>query len=268
MPTDIPWTDVTDWYVRQYRWSGMADAPVECLAIHGAGSDHTVWNLLVACTRTVSAAVPIAWFAVDLPGHGRSPRPAADTIVAYAEALTAWPRTGRRQVLVGHSMGGAIALESAIRFPRRWDGLILVATGARLRVHPDLRTRLDTGDKRGAIEWLLRWLFGPRATPEVRKRTRQKLERTLLATLRADFSACHHFDRMGDLDRVRIPTLVLVGTADRMTPVTYGEYLAHHITHAQLRQIPDAGHMIMLETPESLARGILAFLQERVLAGP
>ena len=265
MHTGMQWTDVSNWYVRRYRWSGVADAPVECLAIHGAGSDHTIWNSLVACTRTVPEAVPIAWSAVDLPGHGRSPRPAADTITVYAAALTTWPRAARPQVLVGHSMGGAVALESAIRFPHRWDGLILVATGARLRVHPDLLSRLDTGDKRGAIEWLLRWLFGPRATQVIRRRTRQKLERTSLATLRADFYACHRFDRMGDLDQVRVPTLVIVGTTDRMTPVKYAEYLVRHILHAQLWKIPDAGHMIMLETPEPVARAIQAFLQEWIL---
>ena len=82
-------------------------------------------------------------YALDLPGHGRSGGPGRTDIGAYAEVVREFADALKLPafVLGGHSMGGAIALEFALRYGSRLAGLILVGTGARLRVAPEILAR-------------------------------------------------------------------------------------------------------------------------------
>jgi pimeloyl-ACP methyl ester carboxylesterase len=201
---------------------------------------------------------------VDLPGHGHSVGPACPSIGDYAQELAAFlkSRYPPPWVLVGHSMGGAIAIEAALRYPDLWAGLVLVGTGARLRVHPDLLDRLARGAKREAIDWLMAWLFGPQTPESVRAQSRARLEQVPLDTLRRDYLACDAFDRMNDLGAIRTPTLVVGALQDLMTPPKYSYYLAEHIPGARLVMVPDAGHMLPVEAPDELAQAIREFLKK------
>jgi len=201
---------------------------------------------------------------VDLPGHGHSVGPACPSIGDYAQELATFlkSRYPPPWVLVGHSMGGAIAIEAALRYPDLWAGLVLVGTGARLRVHPDLLDRLARGAKREAIDWLMAWLFGPQTPESVRAQSRARLEQVPLDTLRRDYLACDAFDRMNDLGAIRTPTLVVGALQDLMTPPKYSYYLAEHIPGACLVMVPDAGHMLPVEAPDELAQAIREFLKK------
>ena len=116
------------------------------LYVHGTGCNTRVWEQHM--TALAEAPTPVA---IDLPGHGQSAgrgfRGAADYsyfVVGLAPAL-GWERF----VVAGHSMGGAIALTTAIYHADRLNGLLLIDTGARLRVHPDIlqaaQLAADTG---------------------------------------------------------------------------------------------------------------------------
>src|SRR5512133_3755617 len=101
--------------------------------VHGAGAASDDWppELRALPGRRV--------LAVDLPGHGAAPGPAPGSVAAFASAVEALLDAHgiASAVIAGHSMGGAIALTLALERPARVAGLVLVSTGARLRVAPE-----------------------------------------------------------------------------------------------------------------------------------
>ncbi|MGQ9586265.1 MAG: alpha/beta fold hydrolase [Anaerolineae bacterium] len=232
---------------------GLRATPL--LLIHGAGGSHLQWPAALRRLPDADTYVP------DLPGHGRSKGAGRQSIAAYRDAILGFmDGIGmERSALAGHSMGGAIALEMALRYPNRLMGLVLIGSGARLRVAPALLEGLQT-DFRGAVEQLCAWLFAESAPEQLRRTARQQLLAASPQVVYGDFLACDRFDVMGELGRVETPTLVVCGTADRMTPLKYSQHLAGAIPGARLETIPGGGHMVMLEQPETVAQAVRAFL--------
>jgi pimeloyl-ACP methyl ester carboxylesterase len=81
--------------------------------------------------------------------------------------------------------------------------------------------------------------------------------------LRGDFLACDRFDVMGRLGEVRLPTLVICGEEDQLTPPKYSQFLVDHIQGARLVTIPEAGHMVMLEKPQETTDTMAGFSSVR-----
>ncbi|MBX5465502.1 MAG: alpha/beta fold hydrolase, partial [Clostridia bacterium] len=79
-----------------------------------------------------------------------------------------------------------------------------------------------------------------------------------LLRLREDLLACDRFDRRAEVAAIRLPTLVLQGGEDPLTPPRYGRFLAETIPGARLELVEGAGHFLQLEAPEACARAILA----------
>ncbi len=155
-------------------------------------------------------------------------------------------------------MGGAIALELALRYPEKLAGLVLVGSGARLRVAPAILNGIRQ-DFQAAVQLLCDWAFAPEAPAQLKRLGRRQMEQTHPDVLYGDFAACDAFDVMDRLGEVRCPTLAICGTADRLTPPKYSTYLRDHIPAAQLVLIENAGHMVMLEQPEAVSRAIADF---------
>ncbi len=237
-------------YYRRHQGGNRLLAPL--VLVHGAGGNHMHWP---AELRRLPDAIV---YSLDLPGHGKSDGPGLADIREYAETVHAFvDALGlARFVLAGHSMGGAIALEYALRHAPRLAGLVLVSTGGRLRVAPQVLAGLQT-DFAQATEQLAGWTHAEDVDPAMLREYVQRLRAIAPEVLQGDFAACNRFDRLADLNRVGVPTLVLCGEADRMTPVEYSRTLAERIPGAQLDVIPAAGHMVMLERPAEVA-GLLA----------
>lgn len=226
--------------------------PIPLVLIHGAGAVGRIWqNQLLAFPRAV---------APDLPGHP------AGTGLSTVPDMAAWvleflaQRGLERCVLGGYSVGGAVVLEAALSAPDRFRGLLLIATGARLRVRPGFFDLL-AGDYDAAVEELLRWWFSPSASPRVVERARMALRMVSPAVVHDDFWAANQFDAMDRVGGITLPTLVLCGEEDRLAPVKYSEYLHERIAGAQLVVIPNAGHMVVLEQPRATNEAIAAFLR-------
>jgi pimeloyl-ACP methyl ester carboxylesterase len=230
------------------------DAPTLVL-IHGAGGSHLHWP--GELRRLPEATV----YALDLPGHGRSDGPGCDSIVAYVAALIGFlDATGtERAVLVGHSMGGAISQMTALTHPGRVAGLVLVGTGARLRVAPAiLEGILDDFD--AAIDLVTRFAWAKDAPQELTRRGRQMMAQTPPEVMHGDFAACDAFDVLQRLGEIDAPTLVITGTADLLTPHKYGAFLAEHIPNARLVTVEGGGHMMALEQPGPVAGAVAEFI--------
>ena len=232
--------------------------------LHGAGGNLMHWpgELRRLPGHTVCA--------LDLPGHGKSVPTVsgaaervdigayAEVVRTFAEALGLAPF-----VLAGHSMGGAIAIEFALRYPARLAGLILVGTGAKLRVAPQILTGI-LDDFPGTTQILAHWTHGEHVDPNLLRLYIRRLREVKPQVIHDDFAACDAFDRCGEVGRIALPTLILCGDADRMTPVKYSQYLHMQIAGSQLVIVPGAGHMVMLEQPAAAAGSVAAFLSNFV----
>jgi pimeloyl-ACP methyl ester carboxylesterase len=210
--------------------------------VHGAGGNLMHWP--GELRRLPDHEV----YALDLPGHGRSGGPGQAEIGAYTEVVREFADVLKLPafVLGGHSMGGAIALEFALRYGGRLAGLILVGTGARLRVAPEILTGIRN-DIEGTTALLAEWAHGEHVDPNLQRIYLRRLREVDPQVLAGDFLACDAFDRRADVAAIAVPALVVCGDADRMTPVKYSQFLAEHISGAQLMIVPGAGHMAMLE---------------------
>lgn len=223
--------------------------------VHGAGGTHQHW------LYQVRDLPETATYAPDLPGHGRSQGPGRDRIAAYSDWLVAFlDSVGLEQVvLTGHSMGGGIALEVALRYPGRVAGLGLVATGARMGVAPALLERLEQ-DPEAAARLIAGWSYGPEATAEMVRQGRRQLQQAQPKVLYGDFVACDAFDVRECLAEISAPAFVLCGTQDRMTPAKYAAFLRDGIAGSTLHLVEGAGHMVLLEQPQAVTSALLGLL--------
>jgi pimeloyl-ACP methyl ester carboxylesterase len=222
--------------------------------LHGAGGTHQHWRYQVRDLPHTES------YALDLPGHGQSEGDGRESIQAYADWLIAFLEAAGLgpSILVGHSMGGAIALLTALQKPSRVAGLGLVATGARLRVAPALLQALRE-DFSGAVALMGDWAYGPEAPQEMVRLGQRQLAATAPGVLYGDFLACDGFGVVDRLGEITAPTLVLCGTQDRMTPVKYAAFLRDNIHGARLHLVEGAGHMLMIENPGEVAQAVDSF---------
>lgn len=236
------------------------DAPALVL-IHGAGGNHAAFDELTLHLGGRETIIP------SLPGRCGSEGEPLQSVAEMAAWLRKLLRTlgVRRVVLAGHSLGGAVALEYALAEdvgdPPDLVGLVLISTGAKLRVSPEILAGV-----REAGEWNLpcelppdAWEKSPR--PEVVQHIEQNRARTPARVALADWMAADRFDRMQDLDRVRCPTAVIAGSEDRLTPEKYARYLAANIPGARLELLYGGSHMCVAERAHEVARRIRDFLR-------
>ncbi len=250
----MPFVQVGDENI-YYAEHGARGIPV--VFIHGAGGSHLIWGKQVRALGEIAQAV-----ALDLPGHNKSGSRGRESIDAYSEVVLRFlDALGfERAVIIGHSMGGAIAQTLALSHPDRVAGLGLIGTGARLRVLPKILDGLSS-DYDQTARWIVQLHFAPNPDPLWLTKSEEQLRACPPQVAHDDYAACNVFDVMGRVAEIRAPTLVLCGRADRMTPVKYSEFLASKIPNAHLILIDGAGHSVMLEKPDEVNRALEAFVR-------
>ncbi len=239
------------------RPGARADAPT-VVFLHGSGQAGAFWQRqledLGASANTV---------AVDLPGHGRSDPPALESVAAYAAAVAAFIRECgfARPIPCGLSLGGAIVLQLLLDHPQTLAGGILIGTGARLRVRPEIFD-LIAQDYPGFTAASGRMAASP-VTPVRRLAPVEALTAACPpAVTAADFRACDRFDVMDRLVEISRPVLVICGADDKLTPVKYGDYLVGHIKGARRCIVPRAGHLAPVEQPAAVNAAIRDFIEQ------
>lgn len=218
------------------------------LLLHGAGQHAGVWEAVRA--RLEGTLAP------SLPGRLDAPGPPLPDIEAMATWALGEVPAGSAFVLVGHSMGGAVALELALRRPQGLVGLVLVSTGARLRVHPAILAASEQAVDAGTP--LSMGALGlPPGAPSALFEAVEALERAVPpGTALADWRATHSFDHMARLGEIAVPTRVLVGGSDALTPPKYAAHLAEAVSAATLQVVDGAGHLLPLERPDVVADAV------------
>jgi pimeloyl-ACP methyl ester carboxylesterase len=245
------WINRNDWDVHKYP----------LLFIHGSGGNHTIWSHQYGKFHKHYNIV-----AVDLPGHGQSAGQGENDIAAYSE----WIKTLLqglhldKTVLVGHSLGAAIALRCAISYPEQLAGIVCLGGGLQMPVNTFILDYLQTNP--------------PQIAPEVAelicKYSVAKENRALLADILnksvslakadimyGDLLACNRMDLTGQTDVIKIPALIMCGAEDKMTPPDLSRQLAASISGSVLEIITGAGHMAMIEKPAEVNNSLREFVE-------
>lgn len=231
--------------------------------IHGSGDSARLWRLQTDYFGPKRAV------AIDLPGHGERPDAFGDDVNVQQYAHSAYDIVTnelqlQQPIIAGHSLGGAVALSMALDYGHQLGGLILVGTGARLRVHPTLLedAKNSSPSSRARISEIA---FARTTSAEARNQAIQEIQGQQASQtnlLYRDLSACNVFDVMTRLSEIHLPTLVICGEDDRLTPPKYSEYLHQHIAGSTLRILPNAGHYVMREQPQAFNQAVEQWLYD------
>lgn len=225
------------------------------LFVHGAGGYSGKWR------SQLPAMASLGWraIAVDLPGHGYSEGPNCGDLAEYATFLNEFAQRAelKNLVLCGHSMGGGIAQLFAFAFPSVLRGLVLIGTGAKLRVHPDI---LAIFEKNAVTFDFLKAAFSGQVSPEHVQEEMDEQSYTDWRVRFLDFKACDQFSAAEEVSRIKVPTLIIVGREDRLTPVKHSQFLAEKIEGARQVVVEGSGHYVMKEHPRETNEALGEFL--------
>jgi pimeloyl-ACP methyl ester carboxylesterase len=229
------------------------------LLLHGGGGSHLSWPPQL---RRLSGQ---RVFTLDLPGHGKSEGLGRQDMAEYGRAVIEFMKAVRLStaVIVGFSMGSAIALFLALQHRRRVLGLGLVGGGAKMRVASStLEMVASPSTFPAAVQTIIENSYSSTADPRLKELAVEQMMETRQAVLYGDFLACDAFDVMDSVKKICLPTLLICGSEDRMTPPNRSEYLRDQIEGANLHIIEGAGHMVMIERPDEVAGLLTGFLDQ------
>src|SRR3990172_478342 len=230
--------------------------------IHGAGEGRRIWDRQVAHFSAAHCVL-----AVDLPG--RSTRLSDPPFTSHDEnakdVIREMDHAGiSKAVLVGHSMGGGVALTSALNHPERVGGLILVVTGARLKMHPDFleKARRQAEDPTAPNEPPVPFerMVAASVSQETLAFLRARAMTAPAKTIYADFLANNGFDVMERIENISAPTLVIGADEDRMAPPKFSEFMAQRIPGARLVILSGCGHYPQVEQEARFNEAVADFL--------
>ena len=225
--------------------------------IHDAGGDHLSWP---AEMRRLPAYRVIA---LDLPGHGKTAGPGRQSVQDYARDVADFiDFIGlSRAVFVGHAMGGAIALTLAINHPDRVAGIGLISTGPILPIPSSvIENAANQSTLPKAITCLQEMSVGSQTPQNLKESLFKRLSETRQTLLLDDLLACDRFNLTSCLKAVQTPVLVVCGLEDKLTPVGFSKVLSNQIPGAALQTVEGAGHMLIVEQPQRVAKLISIFL--------
>lgn len=245
--------------------------------IHGFGQFLEVWWLNIG-----PLSQHFRVYAMDLPGHGLSEKPAVDCtfsfvtefIIDFMEALGIGHAS-----LIGHSMGGSICLDEAINFPDKVDRIILVDSGSlsgkvpllyrlcALPVLGDILVRPTI--KAGVRSRIKRTFYNPDlVTEEMVNLNYEFLKKpgvkdTMLSIIRSGASI-----RKSNLETivtdnlrlVKVPTMLIHGAQDKVIPVKYARNACRLIPDCRLEIIDECGHCPHIEKASEFSKAVVSFL--------
>jgi pimeloyl-ACP methyl ester carboxylesterase len=232
--------------------------------LHGLGADADVWAY---CLEPLSQSHRV--IAPDLLGFGRSSKPLINyRIATFVEMLDRFLHTlGLKQVsIAGHSMGGWVAASFAVLFPERLHKLVLndaigLLDGS-VEVPIDLRPS-SLQNMRAVFEFMF-YNKGLVTDGLVEAAYEFHLERndgpTIASVLETNRQKLDRLDHA--LDQLRVPTLLIWGDSDAVSPLSVAENFKRLIQGARLKVIPQCGHIPELEKPHDLVQHILQFLAD------
>jgi pimeloyl-ACP methyl ester carboxylesterase len=228
------------------------------ICLHASSLNHHAYD------RLLDALPNHDGYAINLPGRAGTDGPPLSSVAEMEAFLSSFIQSEVEgdYVLVGHSVGGGVTIEHALTSPsKRLKGLILLATGARLRVHPMILQLFEQVAKPGTRPPVPPGLYEPDADPALIAEASQHRELTPFNTAGTDWRAADSFDRMEEVKNIEVPALIIAGTTDAFTPPKYAEYLAANIPENELHLTEGAGHMLVMERIAEVSEAVDSFYQ-------
>ncbi len=221
----------------------MSHPQPRIVALGGAGMLAGIWKPLAALLEPSCKAL-------SLPPL----LPAIPQMAAWVAAQL----NDNPVVLMGHSMGALVAIETALQKPAA--ALVLLGAAAKMPVHPDLLQQAkEVPDEAAAL--ILKWGVSTHhpAAAEIKAALKEQMQPDALFN---DLSACNNYlDGEAAARKISCPVLVMTGVDDKLTKAAAGEALAKLFARGQFHAFPACGHMLMAEQPVETAQKIQNFLQ-------
>ncbi len=256
--------------VHFYRVAGRGAGPPVVL-VHGLGGNANGFARLLfglsARFRTV--------YALDLPGNGFSPLPESGPlgVEQQLEVLHAFCREllGEPALLVGNSLGGALVLTLAIRYPEDVCALALLApAGARLAPEGfrELMRRLEVKTPQEGLAFTRRLFHRAPVTALLFSPQMRKVHNTpAVRAIRAQATVDHYLSKE-ELARLEVPILLLWGGSEKLLPAEMLAYYRRHLpASARIEVVEGVGHVMQMERPRLLVRRLAAFAEQAGLLG-
>ena len=243
-----------------YEEAGSGSA-TSIVFLHGVGSDKSVWRRQLAHFGQTRRAI-----AFDYPGYGDSgPAPEGATREDYADAIiSAMDKLGvDRAHVCGLSLGGVIAIAMHHADADRCASLILADTFA---VHPEGRAIYERSvagsrDLPAMAEARVDVLLAQPADPGTRREVVETMSRIDPAAYRIGAEAVWLANQRNRAEAIRVPTLIICGEEDKVTPPVLSHELQSMIPGSRLEIIPRAGHLTNLEKPDAFNSIVGQFLK-------
>lgn len=221
--------------------------------IPGAGSNSIVWHY--------QAEYFPDSILVNLPGHpDDNPCISLDEYAVWLNQYLV--SAGCNDiVLVGHSMGGALALTYTLKYPDIPIGLVLIGTLGKSRSNPRFLKMIEAGINNPS-SWIDKFVTPhyKKVAPWLRERVITEIARSGARVQLNDFLCCDNFNVLDKVHTVKVPTLIICGSEDTMTPVKYSRYLADQINRAKFVVIDGGTHVVFMEKPDEVNKAVTEFL--------
>jgi pimeloyl-ACP methyl ester carboxylesterase len=226
--------------------------------IHGGGGDKSQWNF----QRDFFRARGYGVLTLSLSGHGKTSRSSNSSILDYVRELALFISQIRlsNYTLIGHSMGGGIVLSYVLSSSDNPPiAIILIGTGAKLNVAPIFFDLLST-DFNQVLRLMGKFNYANKTNVKIKLTNQEILSNNGPDILIKDLKACQQFDVRDRLEEIEIPSLIICGNEDRMTPVKFSNFLHGKLKNSHYVIVPNAGHFVFQEAPADVNDAILQFL--------
>ena len=225
--------------------------------IHGSGSNSNLWK-----NQLSQLNINFNLIAIDLPSHSQSemfPELSLELYIDVIKKLISKLKL-KNVILTGHSLGGAIIQSYYFCYPNDISALILVGTGARLRVNPTILSLLKSNFQE-FLKGLSLGAFYRRTSKKLINEYLAETSKTDPKVIYSDFKICDKFDVIDKLNLIDVPCLIICGNEDKLTPPKYSKFFKDNLKNSKLSLIKNAGHMVMLEKPNELNQAICEFIK-------
>jgi pimeloyl-ACP methyl ester carboxylesterase len=138
-------------------------------------------------------------------------------------------------------------------------GIVLVGTGARLKVLPVILNGIKNNFEE-TVRMINQFAYSRKAPSDLIEKGVSMMLQCRPEVLYGDFMACDRFDLINEVEKIILPTLILCGDDDQLTPVKYSQFLHSRIKGSKLEILPNAGHMVMMEAPQAFNEKIREFI--------